>query len=55
MESNKNPLKRVHIEVPQEYSGSVIEELSRRKGEMRALQTNEHNITSIEFFIPLVA
>ncbi len=30
----------------------MIEELSRRKGEMRALNTNEHNITTIEFFIP---
>lgn len=46
------PFEIVHIEVPQDFSGSVIEELSRRKGEMRALSTNEHNITSIEFFIP---
>ena len=48
----QEPYEIVHIEVPQEYSGTVIEELSRRKGEMRALNTNEHNITSIEFFIP---
>ncbi|MBS0620427.1 MAG: translational GTPase TypA [Verrucomicrobia bacterium] len=48
----QEPFEIVHIEVPQEFSGSVIEELSRRKGEMRALSTNEHNITSIEFFIP---
>jgi GTP-binding protein len=46
------PLESVHIEVPQEFSGSVIEELSRRKGEMRSLETNEHNITTIEFLIP---
>ncbi|MBI2810849.1 MAG: translational GTPase TypA [Candidatus Melainabacteria bacterium] len=46
------PFEAVHIEVPQDYSGTVIEELSRRKGEMRALNTNEHNITSIEFFMP---
>ncbi len=46
------PLEIVHIEVPQEFSGSVIEELSRRKGEMRSLNTNEHNITFIEFLIP---
>ncbi len=46
------PFESVHIEVPQEFSGTVIEELSRRKGEMRALSTNEHGITSIEFFIP---
>lgn len=48
----QEPYEAVHIEVPQEYSGTVIEELSRRKGEMRALNTNEHNITTIEFLIP---
>lgn len=46
------PFEVAHIEVPQEFSGSVIEELSRRKGEMRALTTNEHNITTLEFLIP---
>ena len=47
------PIEKVHIEVPQEYSGSVIEELSKRKGEMQLLDTNEHGITSIEFLIPM--
>jgi GTP-binding protein len=46
------PMEVAHVEIPQEFSGAVIEELSRRKGEMRALNTNEHNITSIEFLIP---
>lgn len=46
------PLENVHIEVPQEFSGTVIEELSRRRGEMRFLQTNEHGITTIQFFTP---
>lgn len=46
------PLEVVHIEVPQEFSGSVIEELSRRKAEMRSLETNEHNITFMEFLMP---
>lgn len=46
------PYEIAHIEVPQEYSGTIIEELSRRKGEMRSLNTNEHNITTIEFLIP---
>lgn len=46
------PIERVHIEVPQEYAGLVIEELSRRKGEMRHLSTNEHGISKIEFLIP---
>lgn len=46
------PFERVHIEVPQEFSGSVIEELSRRKAEMCSLNTNEHGITSLEFLVP---
>jgi GTP-binding protein len=46
------PMEVAHIEVPKEFSGAVIEELSRRKGEMRALNTNENDITTIEFIIP---
>jgi len=46
------PMENVHIEVPQEYSGNVIEELSRRRGELRLLETNEHNITTMQFFLP---
>jgi GTP-binding protein len=46
------PYEIAHIEVPQEFSGSIIEELSKRKGEMRSLETNEHGITSIQFYIP---
>lgn len=46
------PIERVHLEVPQEFAGTVIEELSRRKGEMQHLDTNEHGITRIEFLIP---
>ncbi len=48
----QEPFESVHIEVPQEFSGSVIDALSRRKGEMRVLNTNEQNITTIEFYIP---
>lgn len=46
------PLDRVHIEVPEEYSGGVIEHLSRRKGEMQLLHTDDQGITHIEFLIP---
>jgi len=46
------PIEVAHIEVPQEFSGAVIEELSRRRGELRSLHTNEHDITTIEFLIP---
>lgn len=48
----QEPQERVYIEVPEEYSGSVIEELSRRRGEMQHLDTDEHKITRIEFLIP---
>jgi len=48
----QEPIERVYIEVPAEYSGTVIEELSRRKGEMQSLDTDEHEITRIEFLIP---
>lgn len=46
------PIERVHIEVPQEYSGAVIEELSRKRGEMQLLDTDENGISSMEFLIP---
>lgn len=46
------PIERVHIEVPEAYSGTVIEELSRRRGEMQHLDTNEHGITRLEFVMP---
>lgn len=46
------PIESAHVEVPEEYSGWVIEELSKRKGEMQALETNEHGITIMEWLIP---
>lgn len=46
------PIERVHIEVPEQYSGAVIEELSKRKGELQNLGTDVHGITSMEFLLP---
>jgi len=46
------PLDRVNIEVPEEYSGTIIDKLSRRKGEMHKLHTDEQGISHIEFLIP---
>lgn len=46
------PLERAYVEVPEIYSGAVIEQLSLRKGEMHSLNTNEHGITTMEFLIP---
>jgi len=52
LRDNEEPIEHTHIEVPEEFSGTVIEELNRRKGEMRNFHTNEHNITTIEFSLP---
>lgn len=46
------PLERVHVEVPENYSGTVIEDLSKRKGEMQALTTSEHGLTTMQFLVP---
>lgn len=46
------PIERVHIEVPEQYSGAVIEELSKRKGELQNLGTDVHGITQMEFLLP---
>jgi len=48
----QEPVEIAHVEVPEQFSGAVIEELSKRKGEMKGLSTNEHGITSLEFVIP---
>ena len=46
------PMERVHVEVPEAYSGTVIEDLSRRKGEMHELSTSEHGLTTMQFLVP---
>ncbi|MCK4934118.1 MAG: translational GTPase TypA [Simkaniaceae bacterium] len=53
IEGVKNePLEHAHLELPDEFTGAVIEKLSQRKGEMQNLSTNEHMVTSMEFIIP---
>jgi len=46
------PLERVHVEVPEQYSGTIIDDLSRRKGEMISLSTSEHGLTTLMFLVP---
>jgi GTP-binding protein len=48
----QEPIERVHVEVPEEYSGTVIDDLSRRKGEMTSLSTSEHGLTTMSFLVP---
>lgn len=46
------PIERVSIEVPETYAGPIIEEMSKRKGEMQHLETSAEGITKLEFMIP---
>ncbi|MBQ3002456.1 MAG: translational GTPase TypA, partial [Clostridia bacterium] len=47
------PIELVYIDVPNDYSGSVIEELSRRKGELLAMNPNAAGTRmKIEYKIP---
>jgi GTP-binding protein len=48
----QEPFEKARVEVPEEYSGAVIEQLSKRKGEMLSLLTDEQGITEMEFLIP---
>jgi GTP-binding protein len=46
------PIERVYVEVPEVHSGGVIEDLSRRKGELVHLDTSPEKITTMQFLIP---
>ncbi len=46
------PFESATIEVPEEYAGKVIEELSRRRGEMQSLSTSPEGVTTMQFLIP---
>ena len=46
------PIERALIEVPETYSGCVIEELSQRRGELQRLDTSAEGLTIMEFLIP---
>jgi GTP-binding protein len=46
------PMEIAYIEVPEEFSGVIIQELGNRKGEMTSLITNDQKITKMNFLIP---
>lgn len=46
------PMELCYIDVPEEFSGSVIEKLSQRKGELRSMGTASGGYTRLEFSIP---
>jgi GTP-binding protein len=46
------PIEIAYIRVPEEFSGVIIEELSKRKGEMQSINTTDQGIACMEFLIP---
>ncbi|MCB1164575.1 MAG: translational GTPase TypA [Leptospiraceae bacterium] len=46
------PYETVIIDVPEEYSGTIIQELNRRKGEMTSMETSSHGTTRVQYTIP---
>ena len=46
------PMERAYIDVPDDFSGSVIEKLSNRKGELLGMSSIGGGYTRLEFLIP---
>jgi len=46
------PMELAYIDVPEEFSGTVIEKLSQRKGELRSMGAGTGGYTRLEFSIP---
>ena len=46
------PMELAYIDVPDEFSGSVIQKLSSRKGELQGMSTTSGGYTRLEFAIP---
>jgi GTP-binding protein len=46
------PMELVYVDVPEEFSGNVIQKLSGRKGELQGMGTASGGYTRLEFRIP---
>ncbi|MBP5255311.1 MAG: translational GTPase TypA [Lachnospiraceae bacterium] len=46
------PMELVYIDVPEPYSGAVIQKLAQRKGELLSMGTGQGGYTRLEFEIP---
>ncbi len=46
------PMELVYIDVPEEFSGSVIQKLSSRRGELQGMSAAQGGYTRLEFLIP---
>ena len=47
-----NPWKSAYIDVPEEFSGAIIQKLSERKGELQGMSLAGDGSTRLEFAIP---
>lgn len=50
--SRLEPMERAYIDVPDDFSGSVIQKLSNRKGELLGMSSIGGGYTRLEFLIP---
>ncbi|EOS80672.1 GTP-binding protein TypA/BipA [Dorea sp. 5-2] len=46
------PVETAYIDVPEEFTGTVIDKLSQRKGELQNMGTSNGGYTRLEFLIP---
>lgn len=46
------PMETAYIDVPDEFTGTIIEKLSQRKGELQNMGTSNGGYTRLEFLIP---
>lgn len=46
------PMERAYVDVPDEFTGTVIDKLSQRKGELQAMNPLNAGTTRLEFLIP---
>lgn len=46
------PMEAAYIDVPEEFTGTVIEKLSQRKGELQNMGASNGGYTRLEFLIP---
>lgn len=49
---DSEPFETVQIDTPDEYTGSVIDSLAQRKGEMRNMEPTGTGTTRLEFLVP---
>lgn len=46
------PMERAYVDVPEEFTGTVIDKLSQRKGELQAMNPHGAGTVRLEFLIP---